>query len=253
MTPALLPMSLFLFGSFSPDALTIAITFLATTLALAGSPWVIAGAVALALCKPAYLLVPLLVFAARRRTGWIALPVVIAGAFVSTLFIRTSSAFLRPGVDEHAQIGFTFHHPLIAMRSLAADLLHHGADRAEQIVGRLGLLTIPLPGISIMAALLLLLAVALFAGPRISLAQRLLAAGIALATIAAVELSVYISWTAVGTAEVEGVQGRYFLPILPLLLLTFSRQREHARWPSIAVPSVMAIVNATALWAVYRA
>jgi len=253
MTSALLPMSLFLFGSFSPDALTIAVTFLATTLALAGSPWVIAAAVALALCKPAYLLVPLLVFAARRRTGWIALPVVIAGAFVSTLFIRTSLAFLRPGVDDGAQIRFTLHHPLLTLRALGSDLVHHSADRVEQMVGRIGLLTIPIPTIAIVAALLLLLAVALFAGPRISLAQRLLAGGSALATIAAVELSQYISWTAVGAPEVEGVQGRYFIPILPLLLLPVSRPRERARWPSIAVPSVMAIVNATAVLAVYRA
>jgi hypothetical protein len=139
MTPALLPMSLFLFGSFSPDALTIAVTFLATTLALAGSPWVIAAAAALALCKPAYLLVPLLVFAARRRAGWIALGVVVAGAFVSTLFIRTSLAFLRPGVDDQAQIRFTLHHPLLTLRALGSDLAHHSADRVEQLVGRLGL------------------------------------------------------------------------------------------------------------------
>lgn len=253
IAPALLPMSLFLFGSFSPDALTIAMTFLATTLALAGSPWVIAAAAALALCKPTYLLVPLLVFATRRRIGAIAAGVVVAGAFVSTIFIKTTWAFLRPGVDDRAQLRFTLHDPIQVGNALAADLLHHSVDRLEQLVGRLGLLTIPIPTISVVLALALLVAVALFAAPRISTSQRLLAAVIAVATIGAVELSQYLSWTAVGAKEVDGIQGRYFIPIVPLLLLAISRPYERARWPSFVVPAVMTIVNATALWAVYRA
>ncbi|HEX7193215.1 MAG TPA: DUF2142 domain-containing protein [Thermoanaerobaculia bacterium] len=253
ITPALLPMSLFLFGSFSPDALTIAMTFLATSLALAGSPWVIAAAAALALCKPAYLLVPLLVFAARRRTGWIALAVIVAGAFVSTLFIKTSWAPFRPGVDERGQISFTMHHPLLAGRTLAADLLRHGADRVEQLAGRLGLLNVPIPKFAIVTSVLLLLGVAIFAGVRVSPPQRLAALALALGSIAVVELSQYISWTPVGASEVQGVQGRYFIPIVPLFLIAISRPNERARWPAFAVPAVMAIVNAAALWAVYRA
>jgi uncharacterized membrane protein len=257
IAPALLPMSLFLFGSLSPDALTIAMTFLATTLALAGSPWVIAAAAALALCKPGYLLVPLLVFATRRRIGATigatVVAVIAAGAFVSTLFIKTKWAFLRPGVDDRAQLRFALHHPNRAGSALAADLVRHGVDRLEQLVGRLGLLTIPIPTISVVLALALLVAVALFAAPRVSTSQRVLAAIIAVATIGAVELSQYISWTAVGAKEVEGVQGRYFIPIVPLLLLAISRPNERARWPASVVPVVMTFVNATALWAVYRA
>lgn len=253
ITPALLPMSLFLFGSLSPDALTIAMTFLATTLALAGSPWVIAVVAALALCKPVYLLVPLLVFANRRRIGAIVAAVIVAGAFVSTLFIKTTWTFLRPGVDDRAQLRFTMHHPLQAFIAMAADLLHNSVDRLEQLVGRLGLMTIPIPTLSVILALALLVAVALFAAPRVSRSQRALAALTAVATIGAVELSLYLSWTAVGAKEVEGVQGRYFIPIVPLILLAISRPSERARWAAFVVPIVMAIVNATALWAVYRA
>ena len=268
ITPALLPMSLFLFGSFSPDALTIAITFLAASLALAGSPWVIAAAAALALCKPAYLLVPLLVFAANvgrasarpgraeaRPTslGWIALAVIVAGGFVSTLFIKTSWAPFRPGVNERRQIEFTVHHPLLAGKTLAMDLLRHGNDRLEQLAGRLGLLNIAMPKLAVVAALLLLITVALFAGLRISLGQRIAALTIAVASIAVIELSQYVSWTPVAAPEVQGVQGRYFIPVLPLLLLAISRPNERARWPAVAVPVVMAVVNAAALWAVYRA
>ena len=75
-TCALLPMTLFLFASFSSDAITIAMTFLATALALAGSPWIIVASLALGLCKPAYVLVPLVVLASRRR--WIAATTLVA-------------------------------------------------------------------------------------------------------------------------------------------------------------------------------
>ena len=250
IAPALLPMSLFMFASFSPDALTIAMTFLTTTLALVGSPWVIAAAAALALCKP-YLLVPLLVFAVSRRTGWITLAVVIVGGFVATLFAKTHWSAFRPGASEHGQIAFMAHHPLLAGKAIAADVFRF--DVLEQIAGRLGLLNIALPRLAIVCALLLPIAVALFAGVRVTPAQRIAALLIALGSILLVELSEYISWTPVGAPVVQGVQGRYFIPVLPLFLLAISRANERARWPKLAVPAVMAVVNAAALWAVYRA
>ena len=275
IVPALLPMSLFMFASFSPDALTIAMTFLTTTLALTGSPWVIAAAAVLALCKP-YLLVPLLVFAFPRNgadrnvcaprsrtdgaqtflsafTGWITLAVVVAGGFVATLFAKTHWSAFRPGASERVQIGFMLHHPLLAGKAVAADLFGHIPDRIEQVVGRLGLLNIAIPKLAIIAAVLMLAAVALFAGVRVTPTQRLAALAIGLGSIALVEISEYISWTPVGAAEVQGVQGRYFIPVLPLFLLAISRANERARWPAIAVPAVMAIVNGAALWAVWRA
>jgi uncharacterized membrane protein len=252
IAPALLPMSLFMFASFSPDALTIAMTLLTTTLALAGSPWVIAAAAVLALCKP-YLLVPLLVFAVSRRTGWITLAVVVVGGFVATLFAKTHWSAFRAGASERGQVDFMVHHPLLAGKAIAADLFGHIPDRIEQVVGRLGLLNIAIPKFAIIAAVLMLAAVALFAGVRVTPAQRLAALAIGFGSIGLVEISEYISWTPVGAAEVQGVQGRYFIPVLPLFLLAISRANERARWPAIAVPAVMAIVNGAALWAVWRA
>ena len=38
-------------------------------------------------------------------------------------------------------------------------------------------------------------------------------------SVAVIELALYITWTPVGALEVEGVQGRYFLPVLFLLAL----------------------------------
>ena len=32
-------------------------------------------------------------------------------------------------------------------------------------------------------------------------------------------MSLYVHWTAVGSNYIQGIQGRYFLPILPLVML----------------------------------
>jgi Predicted membrane protein (DUF2142) len=261
---AMLPMTLFMFASFSPDAMTIGVTFVAIALALAGSPWIIAATIALALCKP-YLLVPLLVLA-QWRTGTLACPgktgrsacpplvvlAVAAGAYLSSLFAKTSATFMRPEVDPHAQLELVKHHPLHAAGIVATDLAHHAVEYGQQMIGTLGWLTIPLPSAVMLAVAVLLVFVALMAGPRLSAMQRLLAAIIAIASIVTVELSEYISWTALGANGIEGVQGRYFIPIAPLLLVSISRPAVPPRWIPIVIASVMTIVNGAAIFAMWQ-
>ena len=249
---ALLPMTLFMFASFSPDAMTIGVTFVAVALALAGSPWIIAATVALALCKP-YLLVPLLVLGSRRR--WIAaltVGAVAAGGYLASLFAKTTATFMRPDVDPHAQIELIKHHPLHAAGIVAADLAHHAVAYVQQMIGTLGWLNVPLPSAVTMAVVALLVLVALMAGPRLSAMQRLFAAVIAIASIVTVELSEYISWTAVGANVIEGVQGRYFIPIAPLLLVSISRPSVPPRWIPVMIASVMAIANGVAIVAMWQ-
>ena len=42
---------------------------------------------------------------------------------------------------------------------------------------------------------------------------------VVLAVVALVFTSLYVQWTTVGKESISGVQGRYFLPILPLVML----------------------------------
>ena len=241
---ALLPMTLFMFASFSPDAMSIAMTFLAMSLALAGSPWVIAATIGVALCKP-YLLIPLVALATRQR--WATAATVIAGGFVSSLFAHTSASFMRGFVNEHAQVAFIEHHPLRVLATIARDLGEHAWVYTHQMIGILGWLTIPLPRAVIVMIILLLVVVAATAGPRLTRAQRIAALIVAVASIITVELSEYISWTAVGASVVEGVQGRYFIPILPLLLIGMSRPSIPPRWLHAIIALVMTLANGVAL------
>ena len=55
--------------------------------------------------------------------------------------------------------------------------------------------------------------------------HRLLGLGLCLCTVLATLLIMLMSWTPLGSPVVEGVQGRYFLPILPLGLLALRSRR----------------------------
>ena len=251
-TCALLPMTLFMFASFSPDGMTIAMTFVAAALALSGSAWIILATIALALCKP-YLLVPLVVLATRRRALVLAtMATTIAGGFIAKSLASTSATWIRPDVNADVQLEQITHHPLHVALVIAGDLAQHAALYGRQMIGTLGWLAVPLPMIVILLVAASLLFVALVAGPRVTPAQRVTAAIVAIASIISVEISEYIGWTRAGANLVDGVQGRYFIPILPLLLVAISRASVPPRWTRIAIAAAMTIANGVALFAVWQ-
>ncbi len=55
--------------------------------------------------------------------------------------------------------------------------------------------------------------------------RRLIALVPGLLAVLAIFFSQYVAWTPVANAWVEGPQGRYFLPVTPLLILVFRRPR----------------------------
>ncbi|MDD2860844.1 MAG: DUF2142 domain-containing protein [Acidiphilium sp.] len=54
---------------------------------------------------------------------------------------------------------------------------------------------------------------------RITTADTFLVLALVLLTVVSIELAQYLSWTKVGYAEIQGVTGRYFLLLLPFLIL----------------------------------
>lgn len=55
--------------------------------------------------------------------------------------------------------------------------------------------------------------------------------------------SLYIQWTSVGNDIIEGVQGRYFLPILPLLILPFAYLKIESKYKDINITRFIAIMG----------
>jgi uncharacterized membrane protein len=68
----------------------------------------------------------------------------------------------------------------------------------------------------------LLLATALTSDISITASARIFALLLALLVCLGVSASQYIVWTPVGATHVEGIQGRYFLPVALILLLPFA-------------------------------
>jgi uncharacterized membrane protein len=108
------------------------------------------------------------------------------------------------------------------------DYTVHAPRYLGQLVGRLGWLDTPIPAPLLAAYLAVLLAlVFLDASPRIEVRpwQRGIAAAVVLAGMSFVSATEYATWTPYGADFIEGIQGRYFLPlVLPAAWILHSRR-----------------------------
>ncbi len=202
--------------------------------------WLLACAFALAAAKGAYFLLDLLIFvvppsvlgSARRtaelRAGGAA--AAAAGAGLSWWVARGYAAHapLRPGQQPMLQLRRALGEPLRFAGLAAADYLHHGLRYAAGFAGNFGWLDTPLPRPAIAIWGLLLLAAALTggdAGLALAAWQRWVAAAVVAATMLLLSLSQYVLWTRLGADFVDGLQGRYFLPLAPAAALLFYNRR----------------------------
>jgi uncharacterized membrane protein len=126
---------------------------------------------------------------------------------------------LRIDTDPKAQVQMIEAHPLRFIGVVWQDYVAQCVDYGDQFVGRLGWVDIPLPGVLIAAVFYLLLAAVLTSDMSITVSTRIFALLLALLVCLGVSASQYIVWTPVGAAQMEGIQGRYFLPVALILLL----------------------------------
>jgi len=235
-----LPMSLALFASASQDGPMIALSaFALAALRSAtrdGARALGLASLALALilmARPPYLPLALLLLLlprpVPRRRG-----IACAGVVAAALCWSATAGHWSQMPGSAAQIARQAHavlaHPLLFPRALVGTLagqVHEGLPWGRQFIGVLGWLdtTLPPPYL-LLAGLALLLALLLSCpehAPRLSLARRV----ILLLCIAAAALAIlffqYLSWTPVGAAYIDGVQGRYFLPLAAILPLALPR------------------------------
>jgi uncharacterized membrane protein len=103
---------------------------------------------------------------------------------------------------------------------VATSIRVSGARWARQTVGVLGWLDTPLPEPFYRLAWGLLLAAMLvdpFRQARVAVGTRLLYLAVFVLTFTGVLLALYLAWSEVGAVNVGSVQGRYFVPLIPLL------------------------------------
>jgi uncharacterized membrane protein len=254
----LTPMFLYLAGTFSADVVTCGLAFCATAAAL--RPGVRRAAfplfaALLSLAKPGYALIALIaVPRLRERKERLPVAVALAAAaicgWVATTIARAAYYPLRNDVvtDASAQIAHVAAAPVEFVRIAAVHYVHHAWQYFTHLIGRLGWLDIGLPRIVYVAYAILLLYVALSVSLRIGVIERVTLAIVFTATLLVLALSQYLVWSPVGGVDIEGLQGRYFLPIVPLALLTISARC--LRWTRWAVCLVTIPGNTVALYIV---
>ena len=98
----------------------------------------------------------------------------------------------------------------------------------------------------------LLLGVALTCGAARRARVRITALAIVAMTVAGILLSQYLIWSVVCGDALEGVQGRYFLEILPLFLAALAVPRMRLRMNPWVVIAVATVCNAMALLTLVR-
>ncbi len=261
---ALLPMSVFEAASLSADAFTNAISFFGIAFflkyAFAGktkignSTIVFMALVVLmiSMSKSAYFLLVLLFFLipkdkfatklAYRRSAAIVLSSAIIGFIASALFVKMVYGLHEPGtpfflelsetlskVDTSGQFVFILSHPLQYSKVLLNTFWTHYPPLIQSCIGVLGWWDSIFPMYFYYLSILIFIFITLFETTgKINIRQKLIMASIALATILGLATTQYLTWTPVGKEIIDGLHGRYFIPILPLGLFLFSNQKLKA-------------------------
>lgn len=257
-------------GSNSPDAIINGLGFLGLALSLrfgygvAGKQKATAIFLVtplLALAKGVYL--PLMAAGLRWPQGrggrrpWLLIGAMALGALIFILWMRANggtqalysivsrktgeSVMTAPLAD---QLGTIVGDPIGYVKILISSMIERGPVYALQIVGRFGWNTILLPLLAYPLAILMLGAAILNgAGERYGLIQRLWWLAVAAGCAVLVETACYLVGTPYGADYIQGVQGRYFLPLLPLVLMAFMPAHAIRRADSIFAASALLLLG----------
>ncbi len=249
----LLPTPLFIFSMINLESLNIGLACLffayvmqarATAMPFTRSHMVMLGVIGvlLALCKTAYMFIPLAAFlipagcfvSARHRNLYAALLVAcgIIGAVTWSLIAKSTilddlpvySTLAGTHVEPNAQIRFILTQPLHYGWVMLSTLTSPAILR-EYITGFLGVLGhcgLTMPRLAYALPVFALTILAFYPADRatfrIPTRQNLFLTALVVATIGIAFTLLYIQWNAVRSPLIEGFQGRYLLALVPWLL-----------------------------------
>lgn len=281
---ALMPMTVSLGASISPDSLTFGVSFLLTALLLY---WIfdqkketigksdlgllLLLLIVLTLCKAIYilliflfLLIPRKKFDSKGRfylsftlalaSGvaiyflweYVATAIVVPGPTISLLRHAVDNPPF-PNVSAQKQIAFILSNPGAFMDILLNTYSVLGGYLLNTFVGLLGWVDTWLPSWVPYAYVASLAVASLLesSGRKITMKARLLSFAIFVAVGFISLVYIYISWNSVGMKYIAGFQGRYLIPVAPVFFLIFQNQRIRWKWLPLLMPALMIFVGVT--------
>ena len=228
------------------------------------APGLVAATAIFGAIKPGYPLVPLLGLAIPpHRLGgggrWMrwaaALVLVVAlGVAITFAFLQGAKTATHGSVEEEsaARLQAVMAAPAAFTVRAAAFWLDELGLRMEEFVGNLGWLDTRLPSVAVLLALWVLFALSQVDGMKGRLGLRGAAAALFLTTIALLTLHTHLA----SRPEhfIDGFQGRYLLPLAPLLLVAAGRRTERLDRPGlpIGVAVLSFLLLATACFVLFR-
>ncbi|MED3397956.1 DUF2142 domain-containing protein [Bacillus wiedmannii] len=124
-------------------------------------------------------------------------------------------------VSATGQISYMLNHPLEALKVFIRSF-DHGLDEWFEMYNTFGFLSTPLKGILYLYPIVFVLIAIMDQKegiPKLDWMKKWGLRFCSISVILLVMLSIYMTWTTVGFPYVVGIQGRYFIPIIPLILL----------------------------------
>ncbi len=239
--------------SLAPDALTISLTFflISFVLYLATNKkhkmnkkelailYILAAL--LGFCKIIYLpllllyfIIPKDCFGDKNKKLFHAIMMIAMVLILNVIWLSISSRYLvnvRDGVSPNEQVSFILTHPFNYLTTLIGTLNAELDFYLTSVFGMsLGHFSINLPRFYfyLFVFISILTLAENIEKIKLDLSSKIIILATFLAIILLIFTSLYIQWTPLKNLTVVGVQGRYFLPILPLLpvILSFARKRE---------------------------
>ncbi len=132
---------------------------------------------------------------------------------------------LNPGVNPSAQMDYILCHPFYFAATVVKSLFHSAPSLAAHVVGKFGWEKNYLPAWTL-ALLWLAMALLAFSEKNLLLApQRLWLAAIGFVSVLLWAVTMYALWCPVGSGSLDNWQGRYFVPVLPLIYLSLCTGR----------------------------
>lgn len=254
---ALIPMSLFQSASLSPDAVTNGISFLAISMVLYYSLddkkqrinkydifLIFLISSILSLSKQVYFVIPLLFILIpikkfNSKKEYISILALLSFLIILLdiswyLHIKDSIMEQLPeripvGVSMSGQFRYIINNPLSYISILINTIHVLGRFYINSFIGILGWLDTRLSGYIYDSYIPILLLVSIFDKRKditINWKMRCIFGAVFCSIFILIMTSLYMTWTKVGSELVSGVQGRYFIPIAPLLfMLLYNNQK----------------------------